>query len=95
MSDQLSIKLNIAGRSYPLTIERHEEEAVRKAARNVNQNIQELQENYAVNDKQDLLAMVALQFATQLTNATNEVANDAAREQLEALNNKLGSYLNS
>ena len=33
---QLSIKVNIAGRTYPLTIERSEEEMIRKAADNIN-----------------------------------------------------------
>ena len=32
---QLSIKVNIAGRTYPLTIERSEEEMIRKAADNI------------------------------------------------------------
>ena len=63
MSD-LSIKVNIAGRVYPLTINREEEESVRLAAKRIEDSIKVFQENYAVKDKQDLLAMTALQLAT-------------------------------
>ena len=61
----LSIKVTIAGRTYPLTIDRNEEEVIRKAAAEINKNIDSLKSNYAVKDVQDLLAMTALQFATK------------------------------
>ncbi len=63
MSD-LSIKVTIAGRVYPLTINREEEESVRLAAKRIEDSIKLFQQNYAVKDKQDLLAMTALQLAT-------------------------------
>lgn len=63
MSD-LSIKVSIAGRVYPLTINRSEEESVRLAAKRIEDSIKLFQQNYAVKDKQDLLAMTALQLAT-------------------------------
>jgi cell division protein ZapA len=65
MSD-VSIKLNIGNRTYPLTISAHEEETIRVAAKLVNEHIKALQENYAVKDMQDLLAMAALQVASKL-----------------------------
>lgn len=64
MSD-LSIKVNIAGRSYPLTIDRNEEEMIRKAAKMVDDSVRKFQESYAVKDRQDLLAMTALNYATK------------------------------
>tara|TARA_B100000900_G_C20451826_1_gene663480 strand:- start:370 stop:645 length:276 start_codon:yes stop_codon:yes gene_type:complete len=67
---ELSIKVTIGGRSYPLTINREEEEKVRKAAFEINKCIKELKSNYAVVDMQDLLAMTALQFAND-SNTTN------------------------
>jgi cell division protein ZapA len=42
MSDQLSIKITIADRSYPLTIKREEEEGVRKAAKMISDNVSDL-----------------------------------------------------
>lgn len=62
---ELSINVIIAGRTYPLNIERDEEEGVRAAANKINEAIKVLQENYAVKDTQDLLAMSALQLVVQ------------------------------
>ena len=50
---ELSIKVSIGGRSYPLTIKRSEEEKIRKAASEINKNLKELKNNYAVVDTQD------------------------------------------
>lgn len=62
---EISIKLNIGNRTYPLTIQAHEEETIRQAAKLVNDQVKHLQENYAVKDMQDLLAMAALQVASR------------------------------
>lgn len=62
---ELSIKVNVADRQYPLKIQAGDEENVRKAARKVNDRLKEYAENYAVADKQDALAMIALEFATE------------------------------
>jgi vacuolar-type H+-ATPase subunit E/Vma4 len=62
MSD-ISIKVNIAGRTYPLTLGSTEETNIRKAETAIEESIQAFQQNYAVKDKQDLLAMASLQMA--------------------------------
>ena len=73
MSKSLKIKLNIADRVYPLTIAPEQEEGLRKSAKKIEAMIKQLEQNYAVRDKQDVLAMCALQYATQLEqNNTNE-----------------------
>lgn len=66
MKDQLSIKVSIAGRFYPLTIERQEEESIRRAVKLINDKMNEYQKNYNINDSQNLLAMAALPIAKQL-----------------------------
>ena len=43
---ELSIKVMIGGRSYPLTINRSEEEKIRKAVSEIDKNIKELKNNY-------------------------------------------------
>jgi cell division protein ZapA len=62
---KLSLKVMVAGRSYPLTVNEGEEARVTKAAEEINKSIKMLQENYAVKDMQDLLAMTALQLSTR------------------------------
>jgi len=64
--DKLKIKVSIAGRVYPLTIEREEEENIRKAAAKIEAIVKQFESNYAVKDKQDLLAMCALQLSSKV-----------------------------
>ena len=51
---------------YPLTIHPHQEEGLRKAAKEIEQLAKNFEKNYAVRDKQDVLAMCALHFASKL-----------------------------
>ena len=66
--DKISLKIIIAGRTYPLTIKKEEEAAIKEAADRINSNIKKLQGSYAVKDMQDLLAMTSLQMAVQMKN---------------------------
>jgi len=82
---KLSIRINIAGRTYPLNIAREEEEAIRKVAKDIDDNIKKLQESYAVKDKQDLLAMTALQYGTELATKSGQAGESANIEILQEL----------
>src|SRR5687768_6353270 len=92
---ELSIKVTIAGRVYPLTIRTEEEEGVRKAAKPIEENIQSYSQNYSVKDKQDLLAMCALQFATQMVNIDSKAIadGDGVTESLIELEAFVSGYL--
>ena len=87
MEEKLKIKLSIADRVYPLTIDPRQEEGLRKAAKNIDQLAKKFEQNYAVRDKQDVLAMCALQFASKIEQGgINASANvSAAKERLAAL----------
>lgn len=61
---ELSISLPIAGRSYKLAISKAHEELFRKAARLIEKRIKDYSGSYSYKDTQDLLAMVALEYAT-------------------------------
>lgn len=94
MSSTLSIKVNIAGRTYPLTIDRSEEEVIRKAADAINKNIKDLQANYAVRDMQDLIAMTSLQFSSDLLKQNKTVEQEKSEQEIEQLALKLDQFLN-
>ena len=79
---EISIKINIADRIYPLRISMEEEEIIRRAAKLINDRIKEFQENYAVKDKQDLLSMAVLHYATATLKAENS-AKDVDKEVSE------------
>ena len=64
----LPITVNIADRPYRLKIEAGEEENIRKAVKTINEKIKTYADTYAYKDRQDLLAMIALQFATIAVN---------------------------
>lgn len=74
---EISIKINIADRVYPLKVNMDEEEVIRRAAKLINDRIKDYQENYEVRDKQDLLAMSVLHYATAaLTAEKKQVDGD-------------------
>lgn len=95
MSDQLKIKLSIANRVYPLTIKPSQEEGLRKATKKIEAMIGQFEQNYSVRDKQDVLAMCALQFAAQVEQKSidKEYVNEEVQEKLEALNELLQSHI--
>ncbi len=53
-----------------------EEEIIRRAAKLINDRIKEYQENYAVRDKQDLLSMSVLHYATAALKAEKKVIHE-------------------
>lgn len=91
---EVSIKVSIGTRTYPLSVDPKEEELVRVAAKNVNDSLKALQENYAVKDQQDLLAMTALQMATQLLAKKAHDSEATDLEQLAEIDNILNGFLN-
>ena len=66
------IKLNIGNRVYPLSVDTNQEEILRKAAKQINQMINDYESKYAVRDKQDSLAMCALQILSQSKTFSND-----------------------
>ncbi len=95
MSEKLKIKLSIADRVYPLTIPVQQEEGLRKAAKKIEVMIKQFEQSYAVRDKQDVLAMCALQFASQATqkNIDKNSNQEEITKRLEALSVLLDEQL--
>ena len=86
---ELSIKVVIGGRTYPLTINREDEEKIRKSVSEIENNIKNLKENYAVNDMQDLLAMTALEYANDSVTKNNPVEFEKLSKEIISLRNEL------
>jgi len=95
MSNTLKIKLSIADRVYPLNIDPAQEEGLRKATKKIEGMIKQFEKSYAVRDKQDVLAMCALQFAAQVEQKSIDKDNDQVHieTKLDALNNLLQDHL--
>ena len=94
MDEKLKIKISIADRVYPLTVDFAQEEGLRSASKKIDVMIKQFEENYAVRDKQDVLAMCALQFASQVEQKQVESTMDSKDlERLKKINDLLFDYL--
>tara|TARA_B100000683_G_scaffold211044_1_gene205726 strand:+ start:15682 stop:15963 length:282 start_codon:yes stop_codon:yes gene_type:complete len=82
----LSIKINIANRTYPLTINRNAEENIRKSVKKIEERLKFYEKNYAIKDRQDLLAMCLIEVASKL-----ESINDTAFKENNDVELKLAS----
>jgi cell division protein ZapA len=82
MADKLKIKLSIADRVYPMSINPNQEEALRKATKSIEQMIKQFEQNYAVR------AMCALQFASKTVQMTIDDQGEVAEveDKLKNLN---------
>lgn len=96
MSELNSVKVSIGNRSYPLRVSKEEEEKVMQAAQAINKRLKEFEDSYAVKDKQDLLAMCALQFATEAMGhhkQDKKSGQDEAGDQVDYLKRLIDEYL--
>lgn len=96
MKEKLKIKVSIADRVYPMTVFPEQEESLRLAAQKINKVIKHFEDNYAVRDKQDVLAMSALQFASKIEQMqmNENDTNDEVEQRLIDLNQRLVNHIN-
>lgn len=94
MAAKLNIKLTIAGKAYPLSIDREKEQKYRRAERDINTLVAKFESRFRA-QPEDYLAMTALQLA--ISNIESEMSRNLSseREQLIELDKELDSYLNS
>lgn len=97
MDEKLKIKISIADRVYPLTVELSQEEGLRSASKKIDVMIKQFEENYAVRDKQDVLAMCALQFASQVEQKQidNTINSEETIDRIKKINALLDQYLDN
>lgn len=95
MDEKLKIKISIADRIYPMTVNLSQEEGMRIASKKIDTMIKQFEQNYAVRDKQDVLAMCALQFASQLEQKqiVNSIDGTETIEKLKNISDILDKYL--
>ena len=90
MEEQISIKINLGDRLYPIKINAADEEQVRNAVKLINDKEKQYRNQFALKDKQDALAMTALEFANELQDKSKPmVNNDLIVERLKKLDTLL------
>tara|TARA_B100001250_G_C19503660_1_gene658541 strand:- start:145 stop:381 length:237 start_codon:yes stop_codon:yes gene_type:complete len=70
-----------------MKIERKSEEHLRNAVKRVEERLKFYEENYAIKDKQDLLAMCLIEYASKLesVNKKNIVEDDGLTQKLNEI----------
>jgi cell division protein ZapA len=86
--EDLSIKIKIADREYPMKVKRSDEERVRLAGKLINEKLKTYREQFGIDDKQDLLAMVAFDCLVDKMAAeeNHQVIDQTVFEKVNQLN---------
>ena len=97
-----TIHIEIAGRTYPLTVASEEAALLKRAGEMVAQQMESFRSQYGVEDRVDLLAMTALQFASVVATSSSadaalpqEVWPEAQRREIEQLLHRIQDALGS
>ena len=92
---ELSIKIKIADREYPMTVKAEEEERIRKAGKLINERLRSYRERFGIDDKQDLLSMVAFDaIIDRLSVEDNNQSNDeSALNKIQSINHLISQSL--
>lgn len=84
----LSIKIKIGDREYPMKVKPEEEARVRTAGKLINERLRSYRHQFGIDDKEDLLAMVAFDSTVAKLKNEEEIStiDSTADSQIDALN---------
>ncbi len=93
--EKLSVKIKISDREYPMKVSPEEEERIRKAGKLINEKIKVYREKFGIDDKQDLLAMVAFDSVVDRLESEGQLHSTdyGIVERLKSLNQTLSKTL--
>ena len=74
-----------------MKIERKAEETIRKAVSKIEERLKFYEKNYAINDKQDILAMCLIEYASKFESINDKkvVEDDGITEKLQEIESLL------
>lgn len=86
--EELSIRIKIADREYPMKVKSLDEEKVRNASRLINERLKTYKDQFGIDDKQDLLAMVAFDSLVEklTTDETHQAIDQTVIDKVNHLN---------
>ena len=93
--DNLSIKIKIADREYPMKVKPEDEEKVRNAGKLITERLRSYREQFGIDDKQDLLAMVAFDSVVDKleTEKQEKETDDSVIQKINHLNHLVSQSL--
>lgn len=85
---ELSIKIRIGNREYPMRVKAEDEERIRRAGKLLNEKIKNYQNQFGIDDTQDLAAMVAFDCLVEKLKReeTSDASDDFALTEISKLN---------
>jgi len=85
---ELSIKIRIGNREYPMRVKAEDEERIRRAGKLLNEKIKNYQNQFGIDDTQDLVAMVAFDCLVEKLKRDEslETSDDFALREISKLN---------
>ncbi|MDE6349073.1 MAG: cell division protein ZapA [Bacteroides sp.] len=92
MNDKIKINLQMAGSTYPLTINREDEEMVRKAAKQVDIRLNAYKEHYLNVPLERVIAMVAYQFSLEKLQLKDRNDTEPYTTKIKELTEELEAY---
>ncbi|NDW13342.1 cell division protein ZapA [Bacteroides sp. 214] len=92
MSDKIKINLLIADTTYPLTIEKQEEEQVRNAAKQVNIRLNTYRTHYPTLSPEKILGMVAYDFSLENLKLKGKNDTEPYTDKIDELTELLEDY---
>jgi cell division protein ZapA len=93
--EELSIKIKIGDREYPMKVKRADEERIRIARKLINEKLRSYREQFGIEDKQDLLAMVAFDclIDKMAVEETQKGIDQTVFEKVNQLNNLISQSI--
>jgi cell division protein ZapA (FtsZ GTPase activity inhibitor) len=94
MAETTTLTVLIAGRTYPLKVEKTEEDTVLHLVKTINERITSLQVQFQSKDKQDCIAMAFLEMALQnQKQETNGLNNQDLQRSLTGIQKAIDQLL--
>jgi cell division protein ZapA len=93
--ETLSIKIKIGDREYPMKVKVEDEAKIRRAGKLINDKLKRYREEFGLDDRQDLLAMVAFDCMVE-TMELNEMSSEDSenvKSTIKQINDQLTSIL--
>ncbi|MCU0417685.1 MAG: cell division protein ZapA [Cytophagaceae bacterium] len=92
---ELSIKIRIGDREYPMRIDSGEEEKIRIAGKLINEKLRQFKDQFGIDDKQDLLAMTTFDAVVTLLkgNESTETYHQTIQQRLASIDQILSTAL--
>lgn len=93
--EELSIKIKIADREYPMKVKQSDEAKIRTAGKLINEKLKSYREQFGIEDKQDLLAMVAFDclIDKMAVEDTHQAIDKTVFEKVNHLNNLISQSI--